>query len=440
MRKIVIAGLLIPSLALADTEIRGAFDTQASYLLDDTDRYAGRVQSIDTVLSLELETSFSNGARLYSETIVRHESKDQLEPGKPSLSSRGKFNKPWQFSDESELELRELYIDGYSADIFFRLGKQQIVWGQSDGLQVLDVVNPMRYREFISDEIEDRRIPLWAANIEVPVGNWMLQMVWLPDQTYHVYPESGAAFSISSSKLSPSIDYTQPLELRVAEKPKHIVKDSDYGFRVTGFVGGWDVGLSYLYQYANNSAISQYSDGTTQFIDMAYKRTHLLGGSFAKAFSSFTLRGETAYISDSIPFSDRGVVAPNTIQKRFPKTREVKGVVGIDYNGFSDTLLSAQWFLSTLLDDDPAFARDKKEQQVTFLIRRDFMNQVLTIDGLAVHSLNDDDGYWHLAANYRYRANITFRAAFDGYYGSADAVFGQFQDESRFSLGLEYAF
>ena len=110
---------------------------------------------------------------------------DELEPGQPNEEDfRSAFSRRSLLGEDTEAELRELYIDGYAGDIFYRLGKQQIVWGQADGLRVLDVVNPFNFREFILPEFEDYRIPLWTANIEVPIADWTAQFIWIPDQTY----------------------------------------------------------------------------------------------------------------------------------------------------------------------------------------------------------------------------------------------------------------
>lgn len=106
-------------------------------------------------------------------------------------------------------------------------------------------------------------------------------------------------------------------------------------------------------------------------------------------------------------------------------TQEIKSVIGLDYNGISDTLLSAQWFLSRLADENHAYVRDKQEQQVSFLVKRDFYNQIFSLEGLLVHSLNDDDGYWNLSANYKYRSNITLNSGIDRYYGAKNGVFGR---------------
>lgn len=437
MRRLHLLLVLASAPALAELEIRNTLESKVSVYLKNNEQDRGAIQALDNVLRTELETTFDNGLRLFAEVATRYEAKDRLEPSKPKEDSSSDINRRWLINDNTELELREFYIDGYVDSVFYRLGKQQTVWGQSDGLQVLDVVNPMRYREFISDDIENRRIPLWTANIEFPVREWMMQVIWIPDQTYHLYPESGAEYALSSPKLMPRINGTQQVVLEKEAKPSKLVKDSDFGFRFTSFVGGWDIGLSYLYQYNNRRGVEQQIKNGTHIINSKYIRTHLLGSSFAKALGSFSIRGELAYLSDSVPLHNASTEATTVAANA---TGEIKAVVGIDYNGISDTFLSMQLFTSRLLDANQNLVRDETEQQLSFLVKRDFLNQVLSIEGLVVHSLNDSDGYWHLNANYKFRSNITFSMGFNAYYGDELGILGQFKEASRACLGFAYSF
>jgi hypothetical protein len=69
--------------------------------------------------------------------------------------------------------LRELYVDSYfgeNQDVELRLGKQQVVWGTADGMKLLDIINPTDYREFAQNTMEDSRIPVWMAKLEMPAG------------------------------------------------------------------------------------------------------------------------------------------------------------------------------------------------------------------------------------------------------------------------------
>jgi hypothetical protein len=62
--------------------------------------------------------------------------------------------------------VRELYLDYQSGKNYFRLGKQQVVWGTADGIKLLDIINPMDMRELSQNTMEDSRIPVWMLKAE----------------------------------------------------------------------------------------------------------------------------------------------------------------------------------------------------------------------------------------------------------------------------------
>lgn len=94
-------------------------------------------------------------------------------------SSYSDYSKPDQLNKAVELELREFYLQGEIGDTFLTLGKQQIVWGKAEGLHVLDIVNPQSFREFILDDFDNSRIPLWTVNIEHTLSATVINPVFL---------------------------------------------------------------------------------------------------------------------------------------------------------------------------------------------------------------------------------------------------------------------
>src|SRR5205085_821477 len=61
---------------------------------------------------------------------------------------------------------RENYVDISANAWDFRLGRQQIVWGEMIGLFAADVVSAKDLREFILPDFSIVRIPQWAARAE----------------------------------------------------------------------------------------------------------------------------------------------------------------------------------------------------------------------------------------------------------------------------------
>ena len=141
------------------------------------------VQKAEFVLTPEISVDLTHSMRLTAIGRLRGDIADELEPGQPGQHNRSALSKRLFVGDGFDIELREAYIDTEIGNSFLRVGKQQVVWGQADGLKVLDVLNPQSFREFILDDFEDSRIPLWMVNAEIPVGEAMLQLLWIPDKT-----------------------------------------------------------------------------------------------------------------------------------------------------------------------------------------------------------------------------------------------------------------
>ncbi len=91
--------------------------------------------------------------------------------------------------DDADPLFREYYVDISPPHFFFRLGKQIIAWGKSDGVYMLDVLNPFNLRNPTIFEEENIKIPVWAANLNwqpTPTSN--LQIIYMPQYFHHYWP------------------------------------------------------------------------------------------------------------------------------------------------------------------------------------------------------------------------------------------------------------
>ncbi|MEW6298363.1 MAG: DUF1302 family protein [Thermodesulfobacteriota bacterium] len=77
-----------------------------------------------------------------------------------------------------ENDIREINLDVDFGQVFgrklsMRLGKQQIVWGESDLFRSIDIVNPLRVDQngFVGEAFEDFRTPIWAVKFLYDIGN-----------------------------------------------------------------------------------------------------------------------------------------------------------------------------------------------------------------------------------------------------------------------------
>ena len=355
------------------------------------DSQNGTTQALGITFEPELVTRFDNGWKLTSIARLLADPIAGIRPGDMIRQSYSAISKPLLLGNGAELELREFYLEGTLGDSYITIGKQQVVWGKADGLKVLDVVNPQSFRQFILEPFDDSRIPLWTLNIERTIGEWDLQFLWIPDQTYHALPKRDATYAFTSPLIVPRAPPGVAVDLRNFDRPDNIITDSDVGLRLATFIGGWDLSFNYLYQYDNLPVFFQHRterDGQPLVVvNPRYQRTHLLGTSFSKAFGDWVIRSEAGFSSDRYfittnPADQDGIIS----------SPELSYVIGLDWSGAEDTFISGQLFQSWVIDPKAGMTRKQLESTATLLARRNFLHDTLIAEVLWLTSLNRGDG------------------------------------------------
>jgi len=399
----------------------------------------GRSQKLELTMEPELISRFKNGWKLTTIGRLRTQVMDGLRPGNLDQGSYGPASRPGVIVDEVEAELREFYLEADWKKNYFTLGKQQVVWGKADGLKVLDVVNPQSFREFILEDFDNSRIPLWMVNVERPIGSWDAQFIWTPDQTYHALPENGATYAFTSNQLVPSASPGVVVNLRDVDRPKRFFADSDVGARLSTFWKGWDITLNYLYQYTNYPVLFQRirinPAGPVVVIEPRYERTHMIGGTFSNAFGDWVARGEIGYFTSHF-FLTNNVSDPDGILE----SPELTYVFGLDWTGVRDTFISAQLFQSWIADSSRGLVRDTVDTNMTFLARREFLNDTLQAEILWIVNTKDGNGLIRPKITYEVQDNVKAWVGADIFYGDRNGLFGQFKDNDRVVMGIELGF
>ena len=412
-------------------EYSGTIEIEAAYNTD-----VGAAQKLEAIIQPEVNANLLEDLGFTTILRLRGDVYDNLAPDIPLQENRSSLSRRWFISDNIDAELREFYFDAYINDTFLRIGKQQIVWGQADGLKVLDVVNPQSFREFILDDVDNSRIPLWAVNAEFSLGNAQaLQLIWIPDTTYHNIPDRGSAYAFSSSRLIPQVPNGFNAVVNRSNKGSNTLADSDMGLRYSTFFDGWDITLNYLYHYNDLPVLYREITRTTVTVNPEYERTHLIGSSLSNAFGGYILRSELGYSTNRYHIN-QGLNDADGIAK----TGDFSYVLGLDYGGFDDMFVSGQFFQSILTRDPSGVTRDQVENTLTFLANRTFINETWKAEIQLLYSLNDNDGLFRPKLSHELASNINIWLGADVFYGNTDGLYGQFNDQDRVYVGLEWGF
>ena len=166
-----------------------------------------------------------------------------------------------------EYKLREIYTDLAFPPLSFRIGRQQVVWGETDNFRALDVINPLDLRWHWSRESwEDIRIPLWMVRSIYDIGKIgpleesFVEGVWIPwdfqRNKVTTDPRRPWAFigqGLRTRANSAIID-GKPYDLDVTvldRKPDRALESSQGGMRFKGIWRGIDFSLNYFFTFGD---------------------------------------------------------------------------------------------------------------------------------------------------------------------------------------------
>lgn len=406
-------------------EARYAFGTQS-----------GQSQSAELEFRPKWEMTFSDAWDFRGEARVRTDAFDRLEVGRPSQETISPLTRRALIGQTTEIELREAYLQ-YSGDLStVRIGKQQIVWGRSDGIKVLDIVNPQSYREFVLDEFDQSRIPLWSLLLERTMGGLDLQGFWIFDRSFNEAPPRGSVFDITAPEFVPTFweAPAYPVSLQAAEFPDNGFGASEFGLKVSGLIGNWDVSLNYLHAFEDTPFFDLEPGPPALTITPKFNRVDIVGGSFANSWGDFTVRGEATYtMGANIPV---GLVPTVTLS---PVRADVlKYLVGVDYFGISNTFVSTQFFQKINIGNVPNGLAPDVEELTTVTVKHDLAGSDWQLDFRWYANHDSKDGLFRLLANRRINDKLTASFGGDFFYGRKDGIFGQFSEADRIYFSVIY--
>ena len=319
--------------------LTGKFTEQVAY------SYSGKsphdkFTSSKSSLLLDYEHKFENGWRIKTNAKWYYDAVYDLSDAAYSESELK--------AQRHETELFDVYIEGSVTDsLDIKVGRQVVVWGRSDTIRITDVLNPLDNRRPGMVDIEDLRLPVGMFKIDYFLGDWRVTPIAIFEQRFTKMPAFGSAFN---PQPNPHIE-------------KKSYDDVTYALSVGGEFSGWDV---------NFYAARVYDD--SGYIDLKHKpifihdKVTMFGTALNVLYGSWLLKTELAYFN--------GLKYTSTQDKIFSRT---DGLVGLEYRGISDTLISYDFSVRHFNNYDKKlknelFVSEYNTSQHAFRITSDFFN------------------------------------------------------------------
>jgi hypothetical protein len=408
--------------------------------------YSPRVaQKSQNRIELDIEARLGAGWRVRGLGRLLYDPVGRLVGRDPDLGQEPVDR--WQVGGSSDLEaeLRELYahwtgrLRGARMDV--RLGKQQVVWGQSFGLRVLDMINAQDFREFILDDFVDARTPVWGARLDAAVSGWSLQGLWFPDFEPDVLADPESEFALDpqlEGLLPPLISPTGALPA-VAFADADSPSDGDpsawgFGFRAARVVGEWDLALHYWDRrdprgvFERSLTSLRAEDGRAVPVnrfERRFPRVRTLGFSFSTAVGELALWGEGGlsfgrrFVTNDLTDADGAVTRP-----------ELQYALGLDWVVGNYLFANFQLIQFVILDHEGAIDSPAHREFLSVLFRFDLLGERLFPQLFVLYGVQKNESMIRPSIEWRATDRLSVTVGADLFTGPRDGLLGQF-DTSR---------
>ncbi|MES2263792.1 MAG: DUF1302 family protein [Pseudomonadota bacterium] len=330
---------------------------------------------------------------------------------------------------------RELYVAGDLSGWNVSFGLQQVVWGKADNLRVVDQVNPVDLRDFILPELNDYRKPVPMLRGTRAIGDWQLEMLYLPRFVPTSFARPGSEYEIV--QLDPQL--LETVRLLPEQRPARTFSNGEFGVQLSRSIASLDVS-GFLFQTWDDNplyrqvAVSDAAGNPEFGLQPVYLRQFMAGLALAHAMGNgLVLRSELAYVPNYrymvVAGSDDGIVRSPT----------VTALLGLDYQ-WRDWLLTVQANDRHISGWTPDYLVKKHDPLYTVAATGTAFAGKLD-SRLSLARFFGEGGYvaqargtWKPDDRWAYTAGADFFGGDDG------GVFGRFRHKDRIWLELKYSF
>ena len=270
-----------------------------------------------------------------------------------AINGRSDYTRDVRREYELDAEVGEAWLaGGVGEHVDVALGRQVVIWGRSESLRVLDVLNPLDNREPGRVDLEDIRRPVSMLNVKGYAGDWSAALIAIPEIRFDSNPVVGSDFFPGTIELS-------------ERRPDHF-EDTELAAAVNGIFSGWDVSFHGAWFWNDQPR----PDGAAVPTRLVHDRLWMVGSGGNYTRGSWLLKAELAYL-DGL-----GFFGVDDDKSRFDV------LIGAEYYGFTDTTFTVEFVERHLFEHErairhaPNFVREDS-QEIALRLSRNFWNDTL---------------------------------------------------------------
>lgn len=331
----------------------------------------------------------------------------------------------------NRLEIRDFYFD-YQADngFYFKVGNQVVAWGLSEYLRVTDQINVEDQFAIAQQDLEDLRLQAPAALLSYRIKDWLIDTVVTYDADRNQIAPEGDEF-----------DQFAPLRNNGFALDRQDTKNMTEGFiRLSTALSSGDFQIVAGEFNDNNLSVDNITalQSSEPIVNFNQNRMRMIGMAANWVEGAWLFYGEVGALYDV-------AVRPNA-QSFFGQVDgwdqkdQTLAVAGIEYNGFSNLLLSLEIDSIHTRNHDSFMQAPVDQISVGARFNWTALNERLRVVGVWNKLANNWGRVSRLSIDYNWSDNLDLGFLWVDYNASQNSVFHAFRNNDVLQLQMRYNF
>jgi hypothetical protein len=332
----------------------------------------------------------------------------------------------------SGITLREAFLQ-YSANSWdVTIGRQIIIWGQADGMQITDIISPWDNSEFLARDFDDLRLGVDAVRGRLLLDSVTIEALIIPRFRPAILPDADSPWAFPSLSI-PGIQ----IEMGEAEEPEVSLENSEYGLRASFFLPQGDFAIMALRTWndmaAHEISFIENQQVTSIFIKPEYYRINVYGAEFSVPKGNFVFRGEGA-IYQNMRFDPDLSQSVVSLEKNM-----LRWMLGTDFPLWGGISGSVQVINDLILDYDQQLAQAESYWIYTASLSKNLLRESLQLAAFGFYGPADKESFLRFSADYAYTGNLHLLGGYD-YIDGQFGFIGMYHNNDEFWLKAKYSF
>ena len=323
-------------------------------------------------------------------------------------------------------ELRELYLD-YLGDSFdLRIGKQQVIWGKSDGVFITDLVSPKDLSRFLVPDFVELRRAVTGVRANGYLGNHSLDLVWVPLFSPTILPSGDSIWAAA-------MPFPAGTTITPADAPELSLENGEYFARYSYLGSSFDLSLMGGWFWNDTPAFTVTAPPPALALQGEYYQSAAFGYGVATTVGPLVLRSEGAITLDKRYQANFGEYPLG-----YTERHGIQYLIGTDFS-ILGTTFGLQFIQDIILDYEDALMSEEFINTATIAMVRTFASETVRLEMLAYIGMAEPDALLKTQLVWKMTDALELSGGAWLFFGDA-GQFGQYDGNDSVFAGAKVSF